>query len=440
MLTQGFRKLLTNFRTKQLWIYVYLIICTGIVEGCLPGRGGGRRRSPRKLTPLVYKQHVPNVSEYSLAASGPSSERIVRNSTGFKLLVPNYNADVIFKDEEGTGADRLMTQRCKEILDTLAISVMNQWPGVRLRVTEGFDEEGHHSPNSLHYSGRAVDITTSDRDRSKYGMLARLAVEAGFNWVYYESRGHIHCSVRSDSDGASRGNGCFHSSSTVTTRNGIKLLKDVEIGDEVASRFSPEGSLIYSTVINFLHRDYELKTDFIRVRTNSNNTLLLTPNHLIFRYSKQLVEAVLASDINPGDLLLIKLDNNLTALSAVLDLTIFSLTGVHAPVTEDGTIIVNDIYVSCYATVRSHTVAHLTMLPLRINFLLKRKGLELGRILKIPKSLLKYLYCQCIKCEDTSSVNRVLNSTKSFKTSFKGVHWYAKLLYFITLSFLPKLK
>lgn len=397
-----------------------LLLLPCAVRGCSPGPGGGRRRSPRKLTPLVFKQHVPNVPENMLAASGLPEGRVDRGHKRFRDLVPNYNADIVFKDEEGTGADRLMTQRCKSKLNTLAVSVMNQWPGVRLRVTEGWDEEGHHAPHSLHYEGRAVDVTTSDRERSKYGMLARLAVEAGFDWVYYESRTHIHLSVKSESYGSARTGGCFHGDGLVQTPVGAKRLADVLLGDRVLALGADGRTAVFSEVIAFLDRQPEAERVFYSVVTECGRHLTLTPGHLVFYVGPDQKEPLLptfAARIRPGGFVLAQGSGNDTrgvwrrfSVNArtssdlrpvrVRDVRAVWLSGVYAPLTREGTVIVDGVAASCYAGVQNQALAHWAFAPLR-----------LWRSLVAP--------------------------SKPTPCGFDGVHWYADALYRLFYRLLP---
>lgn len=97
-------------RAEVCLALLLLLITAELTSTCGPGRGAWRRKTPQKLTPLVYKQHVPNVSENTLGASGLYEGGITRDDPRFKDLVPNYNTDIVFKDEEGTNEDRLMTQ------------------------------------------------------------------------------------------------------------------------------------------------------------------------------------------------------------------------------------------------------------------------------------------------------------------------------------------
>ncbi|XP_028175457.1 sonic hedgehog protein [Ostrinia furnacalis] len=340
-----------------------VLVWLGAAAACGPGRGFNPRQQARRSYPLVFRQHEPNYSEINKSASGPAEGRITRHDEKFKDLVPNYNPDIDFKDDEGTGADRLMTQRCKEKLNTLAISVMNQWPGVHLRVNEGWDEENSHGENSLHYEGRAVDITTSDRDTSKIGMLARLAYQAGFDWVYYRSRSYIHCSVKTESS-VGTGAGCFPSGAVVHTETGPKDIAALRKGDRVLAA-DDDGKMIYSEVLTFIDRDPNVTREYIEITAENGVAITTTASHLLLLASAEGWRESFAASVDVGDVLLTRGRGSVMRPSRVVHTRVLTKQGVYAPMTKAGTIIVDDALASCYALVKSHSLAHAAMAPLR---------------------------------------------------------------------------
>jgi hypothetical protein len=148
----------------------------------------------RNRTQLARGERMPNDTEARVV--GVADEPILRGSGAFKTLVVCDDCPFVFKDEERNNSDRLMTPRLRRSLMQLSKLVGEVWPKLELRVTEAWDDRHEHGAGSVHYEGRAADITTSDQDPAKLGTLAALAVRAGFDWVFYENAAHVHVSVK----------------------------------------------------------------------------------------------------------------------------------------------------------------------------------------------------------------------------------------------------
>jgi hypothetical protein len=158
---------------------------------------------PPTLVPPVLSlgEKVPAAAETTV--SGPIRATAFPGTPEYALLINNDNTDIVYKNEENGGynpfnenTDVKMTRELANKLNVLATLVKNEYPGKKLRVTEAYDLDDEHKEGSLHYEGRAADITVSDRDGAKLGRLGQLAVDAGFDWVWYENSAHVHVSVK----------------------------------------------------------------------------------------------------------------------------------------------------------------------------------------------------------------------------------------------------
>lgn len=156
---------------------------------------------------------------------------------------------------------------------------------------------------------------------------------------------------------------CFPSDATVDVLNGGKVtLSSLQIGTQVRV-LNEENQVTYSPVIAFLHRDLNEHALYKRVRTSSA-VIELSQRHLIHQRKDGFIWA---EKLNQGDEILVVGSNhdNDTQWEEVLEIGDISKQGLMAPLTEQGTIIVNNVHASCYALVKSHNVAHFALAPYR---------------------------------------------------------------------------
>uniref|UniRef100_H2YWW4 Hedgehog protein n=1 Tax=Ciona savignyi TaxID=51511 RepID=H2YWW4_CIOSA len=403
-------------------------------DACHPGQGNGAPRKPgRELVPFLKGEYVPKMSEQTIGASGPSTGRITRTSPRFHHeLVPNWNTDIEFRDEEESNEDRFYDAgTCKERLDNLAIRVANQWVRVKLKVLEAWDEGNDRLDDPLHYEGRAVDITTNDQDRRKYPMLARLAVEAGFDWVYYNDN-IVHCSVKSDESDEAKYGGCFPGESTVyIPRTGPVTISSLQPGDQVLA-VGQSGQVVIDTFLQFMHAQSDIR-EMVEITTENGRSLVLTKNHLIYttkRLGQDLYDtflstwmeyssptAAFAGKVREGDYIYALHDTEQLTLSSSVTVrparvlkirTIESASGAYAPLTQSGTILVDGVAASCYAVIESDVIAHAVVSPYRY-----------------------YLRFSLWFSGETNTINTVArNKTRSRSVQpMQGISLYSKLLY-----------
>lgn len=201
---------------------------------------------------------------------------------------------------------------------------------------------------------------------------------------------------------AAKSGGCFPGSSTVTLEDGTqRAVRDLRAGDRVLAA-DEDGNPIYSDFIMFLDRDPTAKMLFYVIETESGQKITLTAAHLLFvaRNATQGgggMSAVFASQVRRGQTVFVH-DAERNHLEPVTVKRIYTQehVGSYAPMTAQGTVVVDRVLASCYAVIEDHDLAHWALAPVRL----------------------------------AHWVSSLLFSSQPQVSGQKdGVHWYSKILY-----------
>ncbi|CAF0757557.1 unnamed protein product [Adineta ricciae] len=194
---------------------------------------------------------------------------------------------------------------------------------------------------------------------------------------------------------------CFSLNDTVQTPTGDEILiGNLQIGQKVLA-FDYSDQIIPTEIIAMLHYDDKSPALFYTFTTDSGHQVSLTSEHLIYIGNQNYVQARHV-DSKLHQLFTIQQNGQLEA-SSIRSIDVQLKHGYATPITQHGTLLVNSISSSCYASIHHHSIGHLAMAPLRW-------------------------------IHQTKQIFGLINKNE---TNENGIHWYPKALNNIVHTFVP---
>ena len=164
---------------------------------------------------------------------------------------------------------------------------------------------------------------------------------------------------------------CFPKNARVQLSD-LSMIKvsDLKPGHYIRTYDHSSKQIVDSRFIDFLHFDRSALFKFISIKTDEASvpSLEISEYHLIQRLKRDSTdehEFVFAKDLVKGDKLFLLTQSGSMKYAEITELDEVYEQGAYAPLTEHGTLIVNNVLASCYANTYSHELAHFGFGPYR---------------------------------------------------------------------------
>jgi len=210
------------------------------------------------------------------------------------------------------------------------------------------------------------------------------------------ARDNSKCPIR---DSVLKDQRCFSADSLVTLADGKqKSIAELRSGDLVLAYDDKTKKVISTHVLTMLDNQPNQFALFKQLTTVSGQHLSLTSTHLL---PTDIHGYVMAKNIREGMNIYTINDNGVLTTETISNVIDDIKQGYVAPLTQEGTLIVNNIAASCYATINNHHLAHIALAPMRWWYTL-------------------------------------FGATKE-SNEISGIHWFPKMLYEMTNFLLPSI-